>query len=141
MDSIISTKIKFMHQKVTCIPYSVSMLKNEVNQHLKNLICYLFIPWLVFSIYQVLDGGKYEHSIYSDTLQVTPLSVKVNDEIESGDALTVRYKGFENLSEVRISDILAESSLDDVKTINTAANYVEPGEEFKRNIYHKRFFL
>lgn len=80
----------------------------------------------VVQLHLALDEGTYEHAIYCDNLTGTTLNVNINSELNAGDALTVRYKGFGRLNNMRINGLTARTSLQAVRNSSTTAYYVEP---------------
>ena len=77
-----------------------------------------------------LNHGKYEHSIYATQLSGTSFNFVVESELNEGDGLLVRFKGFGNLNGIQIDGITASSSTDAVLNSNTTAYFKDDGDLF-----------
>ncbi|WP_108802454.1 G8 domain-containing protein [Aquimarina sp. Aq107] len=68
---------------------------------------------------------QFEHAIYYSSLSGNSMNVILNNDRQVGKAMTVRFKGFGNLNNVRIDGINASNSIAQVTNSNTTAYYVE----------------
>ncbi|MBW1296206.1 Ig-like domain-containing protein [Aquimarina litoralis] len=68
---------------------------------------------------------QFEHAIYYSSLSGNSMEVILNNDRQVGKAMTVRFKGFGNLNNVRIDGISQSNGINQVNNSNTTAYYVE----------------
>lgn len=72
------------------------------------------------------DGGVYEHSVFCDDLTNKELNITVESELNSGDDVLVKFKGFGRLNNVSMTNSSSKTSIQAVKNSSTSAYYVIP---------------
>lgn len=91
-------------------------------------------------LHLALDDGKYQHSIYFPELSGKSLGFKVESEINAGDPITIRFKGFGSLQRARIDGVTRQNSIANVNSATGSSYYVEPnGDLYARFITTNNF--